>query len=666
MNIVQILLFINFLQASDLIYDKLNITLLNKIVRRDYSIINIENRYLKVILNLDLSLYEINAKLTMVTYPWNKNEELEEITIAIDDKSIKSIVEEFEGKLLIEYIKHLADAIILIYDPKYCKDNQTYQKIIKYLKEENLKRKEMDMRPEIYYDIIIDHCGLWNRTIIQIACDLKYFKSSSNTYKIPIMITEINSECYLNLSIQTDNIFYLFEVDLNEVYEKSLLSSVSFISSHTNDTDIRIGKHFHELYKFMLIDESDLYIQHRFEVFKFNEIKLINGTFEIKIYNNEIRIMQDQDCFVYSTRKRLIPISNEINIEEKSLLEFRNLFKKIYVIEQNDEYVKAVELFYRLLRHKKKLGFLVGKIINNPGTAINIIFAHLLLSQKIISENEIKIILGSEKLDKMRKKQLISQFLKKTDNQKYSSNIYIMKICIFLEAEKYINNNNNIDDPIFNSLKHLGKLVVSRKNTRNNINNSSYDDSTDLLEINQEFLKHHLKDITNHKDYILTLFLELSSLFTGFEENTYVLRSNHFYNLKREVVNNFGLNESTIENNIKIIKKEITKNSQEDAEKIEFQYFNRLEKNLEENRKKTSSEIEINLYKGKINGILRKLTKSIFNKLFNEIMNDVYSLEIDDLYDEEVKLNFEETYIEIGKNKIEKTFQYNKTTFNTS
>ncbi|WUR03551.1 uncharacterized protein VNE69_05140 [Vairimorpha necatrix] len=633
MNSSIVITFFLFIQCWPRVYDKLNSIILNKIDKRDYSVINNERKYLKVKLNFFFNANEINAKLQIETYPWDRSKDLEDIIIICNGKSIENIVKEFEEKLLFEYKKELADSVILMYSPKYCEMDPIYKKIIEYIREENVERKKMSIRPELTYDFVVDLYCMWDRVICQTGIDLKYFREDPKNYTIPIVIVERKDLCHLNLSFQMKNMYYLFEINLQELNEETFLDIFEFKSSDTLDIDRMISKNFHDLYKFIFLEGLNLYDQSPFITFGIKRIELFTMNFDISVINNGIRFTHDFGTYFYYSKHKTSISKHENIIGKKIFIEFKDIIQKVCFLGYN---YNDIELFFRLIKNENKIEFLIKRILNSHGRPLNIIFAHLMLDQELIDENELQKIIVKDKLSEERKIQLIEIFLNNLSYREYSSNTYTMKICLFLEAERYINENHVNNDSIFGTLKKIGKYIETKENLEREVtsNKSHLCDNmkiTDLAKIYQIFVKHHFEDIKKFRKHIWICILELSALFTGLDKNIYVVEFNRFITQKDTVLSIFGFSKNEVDINIESIRKKLTKNSQEDAEKEYKKYLHEIKDILESKIEKTKS-------KEKLRIILDKIHMFTFSEALNGVITDSLNRKVEHLYDEEIKI----------------------------
>ncbi|WUR03587.1 uncharacterized protein VNE69_05176 [Vairimorpha necatrix] len=652
MNSSKLIIFFVFIHSWKGVYDRLNTILTNKIAKRDYCVIVNNKRYLKVEFKF-LSIHELNAKLEIEFFPWNESKSLEDININCRGKSVETIVKEFEEVLLLEYEKILADSIILVYNSNFYVVDPIYKKIINYLKEENAKRTELSMCSKIFYDIIDDHYCLWDRIVGRIKIDFRFYNGDPKDFRIPLTIVERNDECYLNISIYLDDVYYFFELNLKELKEETFFNRVELKSSDTNETNKVISKKFHDLYRFIILEGLSLNYKKHIISFDIDNIELYNLNFVISINNNSIQITHNLGKFVYNLDNNSTKVDNENIIEKKTLEEFKELFIKIRLIDFKYD---SVELFFRLIENKNKIELLLDRIISNSKNPLCIICAHLMLIQKLIDRNEFNKMLGVDKLNGERKIQIIEIILRNLILRVDILFTYFIKICLFLEAERYINENDDLNDSIFNTLKQIGILVklkenIEKKVSINEVQLPHNKNIIDIVKIYRNFEKLHFKDIKILRKQILIRILEISILFTGLEKTKCEINSYQSITHKDTVINTLGFDINEVNINNEAIRKKLASNSQEDAEKKYRKYFYQIKCSLENNSEKNISKEEL-----KYN--FEKILKLKLSVALNEIMTDALNIKVDHLYDQEVKFEFLNKLLERIKIAIKNLYEH--------
>ncbi|WUR03775.1 uncharacterized protein VNE69_06096 [Vairimorpha necatrix] len=654
MDIKKIISTFFFVQASKYAFELFNSVLLNKIKIKDYLTINLEKRYLRVILEVDECHNELNIITLMKNYDYTYKDVYKRLKITMIDQSIETIIRTFEDKLLWLYnqYSHRPDYIILKYIQWDYKYNQIFRKIIKQLKKINKGRKNLTKCDDIIYEYIIEQGVLCERMFPR----LKFFRPDFNCMgidpAIPITYIKKYDARYLSFCINLESIYYFFDVNVEDLCVENLFPLVEIKTEYKNEYDKTIGMYFHDLYKFTYVDDIDICTLSYFEVCTFDTLKLKDTKFEIIIENDRICITHSSDPYFYL-------------LKDNSCSSFLNFFKKIYASDQDRENLKGVELFYRLLERDGKVEFLIHMIFNKTGSSLNIIFVHLLLEQGLIEKCESKKIIEHGQLDETKRKRLIKKIQKKLSDSECKWSICIMKICLFLEAEFYLNESDIIDESLFGSLKKIGILMKSKNNNEKFSENvsitSSKNQTFDLIRIYQEFLKHHFVHIEKFKMSIWKYIFNIASLVTGMKKNTCEILYDSFYILKEEVLTILGFNEDEITQNNYIILEKLATNSREDAKKEELK---RLEKDIKDIQikieEKTFKKVDLQNFKNKVKERLHKLNKMIFSFRLSKFEKEALNKSVEKLYINDISTKFENELIKEGVREIEDIFKNDK------
>ncbi|WUR03578.1 uncharacterized protein VNE69_05167 [Vairimorpha necatrix] len=554
------------------------------------------------------------------------------------------MIKVFEDIVLDEYVSNQTDAIVLTYLSSFTIRSNIVLEIINHLEKENCKRKNSIVRPDIIYEYIIDQRSLYAKT-------LTLAESNRNGDNLLILNSQIiyikkNDESYINFFIPINNICCFFEVNVAEFDVEKNLNLIEVKTPFKNNTDQIICKRILNLYKASFYIESvNSCFTYSLEPSSNSIIRSSCKKFMLEIKNDMILFRHNAFEFVYVINNDLGP-QRKLIITESCYHEFQEIFKKLHLVKRSNKYAKGFEIFSRLVKSEDKVEFLIKRILSKKRTALHILLKHLLFYMKIIGENEVN---NNIEHDELIKSEIAKTLVKKLKLDVNAPAIYLITICLFLETEKYLKENDTINDKIFDSLKEIGKLIKSKYHKDENKNNN-----IDLFEIYQEIVNFHLKEISNYTKKVLTYYIKTTSLFTGLEENQCELLSNRFYTQNYVVLRDFMINKKEIEKNVAIIKKKLVENCKEDDEKPRLQYYNKIKIILDEIKEKTISE-ELEIKKN-----LRKMNKSMFNTLFNEIMEAAYKIEVDDLIIKDLTTKFEKKLREIGKKEIENTFKFDK------
>ncbi|WUR03210.1 uncharacterized protein VNE69_04039 [Vairimorpha necatrix] len=639
-------------------YNQLYINTLKKIENKEYLVIDTEKQYMRIRLCFDYFENEFYFNKEFegfgpeCIFKKTINEEKESVTLAI---------EEFEEKMLHECNTYLPDYIILLYSKMDYEINPTYKLIINQIKNLNGPRTQTSIRNTIHYDHIVEesiHYAIMFSKIkkhsIKKLGDLETLDSA------PMFIKK-NNNVFICFFINLEHIYYFFEIDIRELNLKNIFNSANFRTSHKNKTDKQISNLFRHIYKYAYMDKirtsSFIFLLRE----RIDDIELNNGGLKIRINKSDVNFIQDSICYTYYSRNMGYILKSDVRITTKCFTEFEMLFDKIFSINDNNELISGVDMFYRLIESDNKVEFLLQRILNNCGTAINIMFAHLVFSEKLIDENELNEIIMQSNSEITEHAKLINSILKSLSNHRILSSTFLMKICLFLEAEQYLNENKMDNDSIFGTLKKIGQLITSKKDCKRTKDPgvTSKNEFIDLSKIYHEAIKYHMQDIIDFHKKVDEFIIKITFLVTGYETCFFKQGRLCFELKKDEIINFFKFDIDQVEKNNDLISKKLSINMKEDLNNAITKYYDEL-KNIirpidEENITTDLNNIKIIFIK-----IIRL---ELCSKLF-KLKKEALINEVDNLYDEDVRNKFEEELKKNGNEEIDRCIQYENLTKN--
>ncbi|WUR04708.1 uncharacterized protein VNE69_10059 [Vairimorpha necatrix] len=648
MNIAVIFYFIFIIKNCKQFYNSLNFKINYKIQERDYLTLSFLKQYVIVIIRFDTSKNELNADISRIQPNATIRENLNSITLHCDNKSVQIIVYEFEYLLKNEINSKFMESIVLIYKPKYFEDNIIFKKIINKFKEVNINRNSDD---ELSYEYILDEYSLLSTVLtkMKIFHDYNYDPIKQHSY---IAYVENKDIKHIGFCITFNHVYCFFEVNVKELYAEKIFNLVSADSSFNGIIDMTISKHFRELFDYVYINNIKTNYKGFFPDCTYNKIKSVDGTFEIKIKNHKIYFSHKKDVFIYSLRIK--------NIDKRCFNEFQKIFKRFLALKEENENFRIIILFFRLMNSHNKIGLLANRILNKPRTALNILFSHLLLNQGLIEENELDKIIKNEDFDECNRKELIKNLLDNLNDNVYISNAYIMKICLFIEAENLINEIENDNNSIFGTLKNIGNNILVKIFSQNSLKILKLYilgklKKTSLLTIFQELVNSHMNTIEVYGISTSTYLSRITSLFTGLENNT-CKNSWYTFNAKKsEVLEVLRFDETEIERNNKSIRRGLSKNFL-DFNKLDI--LNSLKKDVEKIDKNTSME-EIKYFKNRVKNILIDINMIEFNEDITKIIDEALLRDAGNLFDYKNRANFENELRNLVNIELEKIFKNN-------
>ncbi|WUR03930.1 uncharacterized protein VNE69_06243 [Vairimorpha necatrix] len=624
MYFAKILSLILVIRGCKHVYDKLNEVIINKIENKDYGIIKRRNFFFEVLLGFDENDNILSIKLSIQLSNIDIRPKFKNIKVNCNYKSIDDIVKEIEHILFEAYKEKVVDSIILIYNLKFNESNYILKKIINNIKKENIVRKKRPFHSDICYVNIIE-----NNALIAITSSKtkRYFYYIENKIYDQCIQRENIKNSNINsiwICIYIDQIYYFFELDIKELGLENLYFSNITKKVYDNENDDKVFQYLYELYLYANIENFDTCIGTFLPLCTINDVLIIGNNFTIELKNQEIVFLLDSGDYYYSFKEKTAK-----NI--KILFEFQELLVKISMILKAEEKFKCVELFFRITENNIYLKLLVDRILFYSRTSLRIIFTHLLLIEKILDETELKKIIANEALSEKRKIQILKDTLRILLKYECLSSTYTMKICLFLEAEISMNEDDVISNSLFGTLKKIAKIIADKKTQKNNFNElieTSDKVQVDLLTIYEEIYILHIDNIKNMKEIVSEYVFQVILLFTESVHNIGVNLSNK----TDKVFTRSWINENEIEKNNDIIRKKLIDKSHED-------------KNIEKIKKILEIESE------------KKLRKAL-----NTIQYHALNKFVKNLYDDKIYMNFENNYKTQGYNLIDNVLIYDDKT----
>ncbi|WUR04377.1 uncharacterized protein VNE69_08132 [Vairimorpha necatrix] len=620
MNIFVNFILILFIQGCQDIYNKLNYVINKKIENRDYVTIDLNKDCLRINLMWKKDTSSLIASLNIDFF--DNIDKISLIEINCIDKCIEIIVKELEEKLSHEIKKTTASCIILNYFPLVYECIPIYRNVVIHLKKTNIIRKDKKLNHEIFYTCIIENNIIWN-----IVFKIIKFNNLESEYKheidFPLNFIRKNNNLFICFYINLENLVFFFEIDVKDLDVEKLFPYINIITSHTNETDKIISKIIHELYKKDKIYRICNSYTRGMTIYNRKKVVLIYRDFEIELNDDSLQIKQKSAKYNYSFKDDSNYNGIKSNIDDKCFLEFQDFFRKLYIVIEKDECSIGVEMFYRLIESYGKVLFFVNRILNNRGTILNIIFTHLLLANELIDNNELHKIILDDKLNDLRIIELQKTILEAFSNHSVLSCTMLMKICLFFDAERYINENDINNESIFGTLKKIGKLISlkDKNQTDSELNASDAKEKIDLLEIYQDAVSNHLDDIENFKNIVREYVFDMTSLFTGKMKNISENDINYIFNIRTEVTTTFNMEKKIIQSNNDTIRKKLQENYRKDEEKDKINQLNAIKSFKTQLIDKNFIEEDIQHYKNKVKRIIYKNVITKFKKQLNEVVD---------------------------------------------
>ncbi|WUR03252.1 uncharacterized protein VNE69_04080 [Vairimorpha necatrix] len=659
MKIVKVLNLIQFIQGFYKIYNNLNTVIKNKVKNNDYYLID-KNVCTIFRLWFNTDSNELISDLEILSRNFFPKENLiKKLKVNCFKKSTTTIIEELEKKILENYEKIYMQSLIIIYNPLQAIYHPLYSKIISHLK---TLRKGIRVKHDIVYEQIIEENILIENILFNLKNNISY--GDRNFQHINLVCVKRNKSRFIIFSICLYDMYHIFEIDIKEINIEKFPLSHEITTIYDNDFDLKISKYYCELYKNVYIDDLQNYVQPKMEACSFTEI-ILDSKFKIEINKDKIKFTQDYDSNKYFLETNSVNLNDGIIISKKCLSEFKYFFKKLSSTMKNKyENNLCVEMFYRLMKTEDKVKFLLERLLNKTDTALCIIFAHLLLNMQIINKAEFKKIIESDELGDTRKTELINIVIEKT-YQKNLSAEYLIKFCLLLEAEKFINENKFKCDSIFGTLKIIGSQMNKKKflmGLKITMNPKMFykENNIDLTKIMSGITVYGLNRIEKYKRIVSGELIKMTSLFAENKSNVcYNLEDMLFVN-KDDVIFNLGLNSNEVINNSKIISVFLSERLHKNSKKYVLALLEPIINNIKQKMSdSTLTKNDIIDFKYDIKIILDNINHDIFIFAASYMKDKALYMGIETIFDnQDVMIKDNDGLQNVEINKIEKLFIY--------
>ncbi|WUR03376.1 uncharacterized protein VNE69_04198 [Vairimorpha necatrix] len=273
------------------------------------------------------------------------------------------------------------------------------------------------------------------------------------------------------------------------------------------------------------------------------------------------------------------------------------------------------------------------EILKNKESGLNIICAHLLLSKGILTQYGYDILMGIE--DISLNEAVISHIVDiahENDQLTNGLHFYLIKKCLLIEAERFINENNVDDDVVYKTIKDISK-IAELKNAANTFGLDTRKGVINFSKIIQDAILTHLDRIRNYKNTILNHKIKISTMFTGIFDINGDGHEQHEHK-KNEIIQCLGLEKNEVAKNTKVIILKLSENT------IIDDVYRERRKQKEKN--------------------FQKLIKIFYNSLVYEKMDQViekaHNIGNIDLLEKEKRTDIEDQLINEGMQIIESSF----------
>ncbi|WUR03791.1 uncharacterized protein VNE69_06111 [Vairimorpha necatrix] len=643
MNLITIFFSFIILQAArnvftkmknKLLYDEINTMILNKIENREYVTFNSIEQYNKITLSFNeknkFFCLNIEKKLSC-----NSEQKIEFLLNYYDNKSLRDIIEDIEYYLGSHLNWAINVPLILAYDPLNFESCPIMEDVVENIKKINQRRKVNKKGWEIYFEHICEK----NSYLLDMLHALKH-GTIDNQEKVDICgVYFCNKGKYndrnLRFCIKEGYMCHLFELNVEQLQIDKLYSLSDTNIMRNNKLDEDILTKFLEICKFSDINAVKTYCLPYNLKIKLNKIEIPNTIFTLELSTDKIIFKQNHGKYFYCLAKDTKEQKdNNFIIEQKLFIEFRQLLKKIFEVKNIEYNCRGVEIFYRILKSQGKLKSLLSKILTTKTSSANLICIHLLLSGNIIDQEEFNKLMNVAKSpDHETLVARVINIITFNSASLDSLHFYLIKICLLIEAENFINENDVEDDKLCKTLMDINNLFKSKTNI-NETYSSLKEVGISLVNVIQKVINAHIYNIhyfIYEKEKHLCEIVELFTGLNGIFENKY----DQIKHDKYKVAEILGLNKNYVEENAKIILKKISEN-------------NMTDKKYEETRKQKIKEMK------QIENIFLS-DFLIFN--LKKIINIGLNRDLENFFDEKRKIIFENELINEAMEEIERGFK---------
>ncbi|WUR03477.1 uncharacterized protein VNE69_05069 [Vairimorpha necatrix] len=545
MNILKVVSAILFVQANLETCKIIQDDLLKKIKTGNYRFCDMRKgkNYIDIIAVYKINKYKFYLKWTTPreTIP------LKILTIIPEgQKSVKNIIKLLEDKLKTLFNYKNENAYRFIYEEYDYYNCPITKELVEEVKKRNVLRSDNKEYSEIIYENICHSGDIFEKIITKIR-----------TLKDGSITEQQSSICYYDdlktgkkfivLTIDIENVLYFFEFCINELYHK-----FDFEVNVADTCEDKIMHKLQDIYE-LSPDNCNLSLRDNDENIyiygKYINISKKEENYSIHIKTEAVVFKYYKNNYIFHIEDSIPLDNNKHYISRTCHMEFEKICSKL----TNTEYTNEIELFYNLLKNHNKIEFLVKRIISKPESAIHMIFSFQYRKNKKKFRSGEKFMIGNKKDSEHHITHVIRKLTKLVKEDLKGIDLYVIVICLIIEAEAYIQENDVSDDKIFKTLKEIGE-IIDEKNKTTTVDTSTTEKNIDLFNILKEIVT-----ISNNK--LLEMTYKTIALFTG-------SNSINIYEYKGKLIekNKIEMKTDAKESNLEVLK--IKKYKEELKEKL--------------------------------------------------------------------------------------------------
>ncbi|WUR03788.1 uncharacterized protein VNE69_06108 [Vairimorpha necatrix] len=632
-------------QTTEIVFDKIKNNqqlyeltkdkILKQIENREYIRFNYLEQYNKITLSFDegrkFFFLEIEKKNLS-----DADQNTEKLPYYYGNKSANEIREDIECHLALRLKSEISLSFILVYDSSNFASSSIMKDVVESIKNINEKRRMNIKAWEIYYEHICEDDSYLNGMLNALKP-----ATIDNEDKLLMSMVHVwengnHQDRNLRFYIKREDMCYLFEINVEELGVGNFytLSDTNIILNNNFDTCIlqKLLK-ICELFHFQLIETY--YLPHHLKITS-NEIEIPKSNFKLEMLPDKISFNHNNGKYFYYPKANTAEKDNNLFIEEKFYIKFREILNKISEIKNVEYDCRGIELFFRMFRSHNKIESIMAKIIKNKKSPLNIICAHLLVSGNIINQHHFRAILGiGEGLDYDTFIPDIINILMFKAAEAGHAYCYLIKICLLIEAERFINESHHKNDELVSTLKDIQTFIIEKTDTKKD-NNDHNRACISLGQIMQEIVNTHIENIYNFKSSIILHFCKIGLLFTGLDD-FFGHKYDQIKNNKDGFIQDLGFDKVQIYETTKIIQKRLAENTVMD---IKFK----------ETRIRKIEEMKP----------MENILVTLLSENLKNIILEGHNRDLNNNFDERGRIMFENELITKANKDIEETFNENE------
>ncbi|WUR02245.1 uncharacterized protein VNE69_01184 [Vairimorpha necatrix] len=599
MKILNVIFLFVLVKTRHMLYEKVNNNAMEKLKTGDYMSIDVlsPEKYLAI----SALFYEDAVRIGMFDGKFkNYNDDnLGNFTIITKNQSAVDIINEMEAK-----IENLLDvscyySIVLVYDTYHRKGYHIMKEFVFELKKMNNERKKKSSLLKINYEKICEASNELQKYISEIFNSTAETSKNTSRFMTCSYLDWQNNRHNVVVSIYNDNICHIMEFCVNEYYHIALAE----IDVKINNKQIfeKLHQIYNLCYNSINFYEIKYCSQNYNRSTKKIEMNKNNQCFKIQIETEHILIQIDDMNFFYN-------IQNDIDADESKFYISKNCYKEFEAflnILSDHGIDDALYFFYKLVVNYDEIYFIIQNILNRSRSATNIIFCHLLLHKKAIEIDTFNTIINNTEYSEIKAPELIKNIISNIRMSHFDDCLYLITLCLLLETETYINENEFEGNTLFSLLKETGSIIIE-KEYNNEAESPLIIPYINVVQIFMKIANVHNYIYEYNKNAVLEYICNIGALFTGLSS------INIHYDI---IYKNINVKRDQISTKNNIDEKDIIKNNEI------------ITKRLIEN---TIAKTKENILKGVFS---ITLIKEKLNHIFKEIMNKY----LENNYDEKEK-----------------------------